>query len=61
MPKKKKNTEPAAAVNNDEVQPLRELLNNNDPEHLDPKLREDPGLLPLTEDPRERRLKRTTM
>jgi hypothetical protein len=28
---------------------------------MNAKLREDPGLLPLTEDPRERRLKRTTM
>jgi hypothetical protein len=28
---------------------------------IDPKLGEDPGLLPLTEDPRERRLKRNTM
>jgi hypothetical protein len=27
----------------------------------DPKLGEDPGLLPLTEDPLERRLKRRTM
>jgi hypothetical protein len=29
--------------------------------NTNPRTGEDPGLLPLTEDPRERRLKRTTM
>ena len=29
--------------------------------NLNPKTGEDPGLLPTTEDPRERRLKRNTM
>jgi hypothetical protein len=30
-------------------------------ERIDPSTGEDPGLLPLTEDPLERRLKRNTM
>jgi hypothetical protein len=43
-------------------QALRECIEHDSGyDNLDPKLREDPGLLPLTEDPKERRLKRHTM
>jgi hypothetical protein len=42
---------------------LRRLLDEQSDDHdtFNPRTGEDPGLLPLTEDPRERRLKRTTM
>jgi hypothetical protein len=42
---------------------LRRLLDEQGDDHdtFNPRTGEDPGLLPLTEDPRERRLKRTTM
>lgn len=42
---------------------LRRLLDEqgDDRDIFNPRTGEDPGLLPLTEDPRERRLKRHTM
>lgn len=42
---------------------LRRLLDEQGDDHeiFNPRTGEDPGLLPLTEDPRERRLKRNTM
>jgi hypothetical protein len=42
---------------------IRRLLDEQggDPNTFNPRTGEDPGLLPLTEDPQERRLKRTTM
>ena len=42
---------------------IRRLLDEQggDANTFNPRTGEDPGLLPLTEDPQERRLKRTTM
>jgi hypothetical protein len=42
---------------------IRRLLDEegNDHDTFNPRTGEDPGLLPLTEDPHERRLKRNTM
>ena len=42
---------------------IRRLLDDEggDQDAFNPRTGEDPGLLPLTEDPHERRLKRTTM
>ena len=42
---------------------IRRLLDEHggDPNTFNPRTGEDPGLLPMTEDPQERRLKRTTM
>jgi hypothetical protein len=42
---------------------IRRLLDEEggDQDTFNPRTGEDPGLLPLTEDPHERRLKRTTM
>ena len=42
---------------------IRRLLNEEggDRDTFNPRSGEDPGLLPLTEDPLERRLKRNTM
>jgi hypothetical protein len=42
---------------------IRRLLDEQGGDHdtFNPRTGEDPGLLPLTEDPHERRLKRTTM
>jgi hypothetical protein len=42
---------------------IRRLLDepDNDHETFNPRTGVDPGLLPLTEDPHERRRKRTTM
>jgi hypothetical protein len=42
---------------------IRRLLDEqgDDPDTFNPRTGVDPGLLPLTEDPRERRLKRNTM
>lgn len=42
---------------------IRRLLDEQGDDHdtFNPRTGVDPGLLPLTEDPRERRLKRTTM
>lgn len=42
---------------------IRRLLDEqgDDRDTFNPRTGVDPGLLPLTEDPRERRLKRTTM
>ena len=42
---------------------IRRLLDEEGSDHdtFNPRTGEDPGLLPLTEDPLERRLKRNTM
>ena len=42
---------------------IRRMLDeeSGDPDTFNPRTGEDPGLLPLTEDPLERRAKRTTM
>ena len=42
---------------------IRRLLDEEggDPDTFNPRTGEDPGALPLTEDPLERRVKRTTM
>ena len=42
---------------------IRRLLDEQGDDHdtFNPRTGVDPGLLPLTEDPRERRMKRTTM
>ena len=42
---------------------IRRLLDEQGDDHdtFNPRTGVDPGLLPMTEDPRERRLKRTTM
>ena len=42
---------------------IRRLLDEEGGDHdtFNPRTGEDPGLLPLTEDPHERRLKRNTM
>jgi hypothetical protein len=42
---------------------IRRLLDEqgDDANTFNPRTGEDPGLLPLTEDPQERRVKRTTM
>ena len=42
---------------------IRRLLDEQGGDHdtFNPRTGEDPGLLPLTEDPHERRLKRNTM
>ena len=40
---------------------IRRVLDEQGDDTFDPKGGEDPGLLELTEDPRERRLKRHTM
>ena len=42
---------------------VRRLLDETSGDHdtFNPRTGEDPGLLPLTEDPHERRLKRNTM
>ena len=45
-----------------EGQTIRKCIDEDTPDRsMNPKIGEDPGLLPLTEDPRERRLKRNTM
>ena len=47
----------------DREEALRRLLEEQSGDHdtFNPRTGEDPGLLPLTEDPLERRLKRNTM
>jgi hypothetical protein len=45
----------------DREEALRRTLDKTDGETFNPRTGEDPGLLELTEDPRERRLKRHTM
>ena len=47
----------------DREEAIRRLLEEEggDPDTFNPRTGEDPGLLPLTEDPLERRQKRTTM
>jgi hypothetical protein len=49
--------------NTDREDAIRRLLDEPGDDHdtFNPRTGEDPGLLPLTEDPRERRLKRNTM
>jgi len=45
-----------------EGQTIRKCIDEDTPDRsTNPKVDEDPGLLPLSEDPRERRLKRNTM
>lgn len=47
----------------DHEESIRRSLDEQSGDHdiFNPRTGEDPGLLPLTEDPRERRLKRHTM
>ena len=47
----------------DREESIRRSLDEQSGDHdtFNPRTGEDPGLLPLTEDPRERRLKRHTM
>jgi hypothetical protein len=45
----------------DREEALRRSLDRTDGEMFNPRTGEDPGLLELNEDPRERRLKRHTM
>ena len=48
--------------NADREDALRRLLDEQgDNDTFNPRTGEDPGALPLTEDPNERRMKRTTM
>jgi hypothetical protein len=50
------------AVDIDREDELRRLLDDHgDDDTFNPRTGEDPGLLPLTEDPLERRQKRITM
>jgi hypothetical protein len=48
-------------VNDEERTAAREVKAESADLAADPKSGEDPGLLPMNEDPRERRLKRNTM
>lgn len=50
-------------VDVDREDAIRRLLDEEggDPDTFNPRTGEDPGLLPMTEDPLERRAKRTTM
>ena len=50
-------------VDSSREEEIRRLLDEQGDDHdtFNPRTGVDPGLLPLTEDPRERRLKRTTM
>lgn len=48
-----------AGVNKERT--IRKSFDEDTLRSLNPKTGEDPGLLPTTEDPRERRLKRNTM
>jgi len=45
----------------DALRAIRERIEDEPDRSTDPKVGEDPGLLPLTEDPMERRQKRNTM
>ena len=50
-------------VDLDREEAIRRLLDDEggEPDTFNPRTGEDPGLLPMTEDPLERRQKRTTM
>lgn len=50
-------------VDSSREEEIRRLLDEQGDDHdtFNPRTGVDPGLLPMTEDPRERRLKRTTM
>lgn len=50
-------------VDLDREEAIRRLLDEEggEPDTFNPRTGEDPGLLPMTEDPLERRQKRTTM
>ena len=50
-------------VDVDREEAIRRLLDDESGDHdtFNPRTGEDPGLLPMTEDPLERRLKRNTM
>lgn len=60
---KQPGTDPDQEADIDREDALRRLLDEQGDDHeiFNPRTGEDPGLLPLTEDPRERRLKRNTM
>jgi hypothetical protein len=54
--------DPEDAPDTDREDELRRLLDDHgDDDTFNPRTGEDPGLLPLTEDPLERRQKRVTM
>jgi hypothetical protein len=54
--------DPEDAPDTDREDELRRLLDDHgDDDTFNPRTGEDPGLLPLTEDPLERRQKRITM
>jgi hypothetical protein len=60
----KKHKDPdAEEVDSSREEEIRRLLDEQGDDHdtFNPRTGVDPGLLPMTEDPRERRLKRTTM
>jgi len=60
-PGKEKDPEQESDVDReDAVRRLLEVESGHD-DTFNPRTGEDPGLLPLTEDPHERRLKRNTM
>ena len=58
-----KEKEPEQEVDVEREEAIRRLLDEQGGDHdiFNPRTGEDPGLLPLTEDPHERRLKRNTM
>jgi hypothetical protein len=60
-PDKEQDTEQDSDVDREDA--VRRLLEEESGDHdtFNPRTGEDPGLLPLTEDPLERRLKRNTM
>jgi hypothetical protein len=60
-PGKEPDPEQDSDVDRDDA--VRRLLDETSGDHdtFNPRTGEDPGLLPLTEDPHERRLKRNTM
>jgi hypothetical protein len=60
---KEQELEPEQDPNADREDALRRLLDEQGGDHntFNPRTGEDPGALPLTEDPNERRTKRTTM
>jgi len=63
MDKRSKQEEHDHESDVDREDPLRRLLDEqaDDSNTFNPRTGEDPGALPLTEDPLERRSKRTTM
>ena len=60
---KSKEQDPEQEPDTDRKDAVRRLLEEESGDHdtFNPRTGEDPGLLPPTEDPRERRLKRHTM